>query len=183
MVFNIGDIFLQWESSGIYEFLLPALLIFVVVYGILNTTNIVSKQKSIQIIIAIIIALISVGYTSNMGFSLGAFLSEMFPRLGVGLSIILSLLILIGLFVPGDERRFWLWGLGAISFIIFIVIITKSFERFGWIGSYGSYGDYVGWIIGAVLIVGLIIAVAASGGSTNPDKKPFSGEVKMPEWR
>ncbi len=56
MVFNIGDIFLQWQMAGIFEFLLPALLIFAIVYGILNTTNIITKEKSIQIIISIIIS-------------------------------------------------------------------------------------------------------------------------------
>jgi hypothetical protein len=183
MAFNIYDVFLQWESAGIFEFLLPALLIFALVYGILNTTSIISREKNIQIIIAIIIALIAVGYTSTMGFSLGMFLMELFPRLAVGLSIVLALLILIGLFVPGDERRFWLYGLGAISFIIAIVIVTKSFERFGWIGG-GYYGDYVGWIIGAVLVVGLIIAVASSGNKPIDTRKPpYTGNVEMPPWR
>lgn len=168
---NVGDVFLQWQMAGVFEFLLPALLIFAIVFGILNTTSIITKEKGIQIIIAIVVAILSIGYTSTMGFSLGEYLMEMFPRLGVGLAILVGLLILVGLFInyDKDQKQYWNYGLAAIALIIAIVVVTKSFDRFGWVGHLGQ--DYVGWIIGAVLIVGIIIAVAASGGKADKGGK------------
>lgn len=162
MAFDIGMIFAQWQQAGIYEFVLPLLLVFAIVFGILNTTNIMGKQKNLQLIIAVVVALMSVTYSSRMNFSLGQFLGEAFPRLAVGLSVLLVIMILIGMFVPKDDRRFWLIGLAVIGVIIAIVVITKSFETFGFSG--GGYENYIGWIVGAILIVGLIIAVASSGG-------------------
>jgi hypothetical protein len=162
MAFDVGILLSQWEQAGVFEFVLPFLLIFAIIFGILNTTNILSKHKGIQVIIAIIIGLMSITYSSRMNFSLGRFMGEAFPRLAIGLSVLMIILILIGLFVSKDERRYWLWGLGAIGFIIAIVVITQSFETFGLIG--GNYDNYVGWVIGGVLIIGLIIAVAASSG-------------------
>jgi len=177
---DIGTIFTQWQSIGIYEYLLPILLIFAVIFGILETTKVLGKHKGINVIIAVIIALMSVGYSNTLGYSLGQFLQDLFPRLGIGLAVLLSLLILIGLFVSEDDRKYWLWGLGAIGAIIAIIVVTKTFQQFSWFSS-GSYGDYAGWVIGAVLLLGLIIAVAASGGDKDGSEK--KGPAKLVAWR
>jgi len=164
MVVDIGIVLSQWEAAGVFDFLLPFLLIFAVVFGILSSTNILGSNKGIHVIIAVVVGILALrlNYVS-------AFFAEVFPRLGVGLAVLLTVMILIGMFVPKNERRYWLWGLGAIGFIIAIVVITKSFQGYGWYSS--GYSDYVGWIVGGVLLVGLIIAVAASGNSENRENR------------
>ncbi len=171
---NIGTLLSQWEAAGVFDFLLPFLLIFAVVFGILTTTNILGKNKGVHIIIAFVIGLLAL----RLDF-VPRFFAEIFPRLGVGLAVILTLVILIGLFVPQDAMRYWLYGLGAIAFVIAIVVVSQSFEGYGWFSS-GSYSDYVGWIVGGVLVIGLIIAVAnATGDDAKKDEKPA---VLVP-WR
>lgn len=179
---DIGMIFAQWQSAGVYDYLLPFLLVFAIVFGILTTTNILGKQKGIHVIIAVIVGLMAVGYSSTLSYSLGQFLQTLFPRLGIGLAVLVALMILVGLFVPHDEKRFWLWGLGAIGFIIGIVIITQTFDSLSFL-SFSSYSDYVGWIIGGILILGLIIAVAAGGSERDTRKPPFTGVVDMQPFR
>ncbi|MDO8564351.1 MAG: hypothetical protein Q7R87_05060 [Nanoarchaeota archaeon] len=176
MVMDIGSLLSQWEAQGVFDFLLPFLLIFAVIFGILTTTNILggAKNKGVHVVIAFVIGLLAL----RLDF-VPRFFAEIFPRLGVGLAVILTLIILIGLFVPQDEMRFWLWGLGAIAFIIAIVVISQSFEGYGWFSS-GSYSDYVGWIIGAVLVIGLIIAVSAAG---NDDSKKKTENAVLVPWR
>ena len=175
MVMDIGYLLAQWQAIGVFDFLLPFLLIFAVIFGILTTTNILGKEKGVHVLIAIVIALLAL----RLDF-VPRFFAEIFPRLGVGLAVILTLIILIGLFVPKDEMRYWLWGLGAIAAIIAIVVISQSFQGYGWFSS-GAYSDYVGWIIGGVLIIGLIIAVA-SAGAEKKDKKDVKDAVLVP-WR
>jgi uncharacterized membrane protein YoaK (UPF0700 family) len=175
MVMNIGTLLSQWEAAGVFDFLLPFLLIFAVVFGILTTTNILGKNKGVHVIIAFVVGLLAL----RLDF-VPRFFAEIFPRLGVGLSVILALVILIGLFVPQDEMRYWLYGLGTIAFVIAIVVVSQSFQGFGWFSG-GFYSDYVGWIIGGVLIIGLIIAVAnaSNDDDAKKDKKPA---VLVP-WR
>lgn len=168
---DIGTILTQWQSAGVYEFVLPFLLVFAIVFGILTTTNILGKHKGIHVIIAVIVGLMAVGYSSSIGYSLGQFLQTLFPRLGIGLAVILSILVLVGLFVPEHERGYWMWGLGAIGAVIAIVIVTQTFDALSFF-SFSSYSDYLGWIIGGVLIVGLIIAVATASGDKKSDKEP-----------
>ena len=115
---DIGTILLQWQSAGIFEYILPFLLIFAVVFGILEAAKIgFTKERKLNVIIALVVGLLSVGYTSRMNFSVGQFLSEIFPRLGVGLAVLLVILILVGVFIRDDDQKYWMWGLGALSLI------------------------------------------------------------------
>ncbi len=165
MVFTIADILNQWQQIGVFNIMFPWLLIFGVVFGILNTTRVFGKHKGIYALIAIVIAFLSL--QSNY---LGDFLTELAPRLGVGITVILTMLILVGLFIPDDERRYWLWGLGAIGAVIALIVIMRSFDTVSWGWGSGYWDQYVGYIVGAVLLVGLIIAVAAGGNEKSSDK-------------
>jgi len=157
---GLADIFYQWEYLGVFDYLLPFLLVFAVVYGILSSTNFLGRNRSVYVIIAVVIGLISLRWQ----YFLSSFLSEAFPRLGIGLTIILGLLILVGMFISEDETRYWGWGLAAIGFITAIIIFYQTFESLGYyMWGYGS--DTAGLIILAVLLIGVIIAVAASGGN------------------
>lgn len=159
MVFTLADILNQWQAIGVFNILLPWLLVFAVVFGILNTTKMLSGHKGVQIIIAIVIAALAL--QSNW---LGDFLSVLAPNLGVGISVILAFMILVGLFIPSNERKYWLWGLGAIGFVAAVIIISDTFDKLGY--SSLAYSEYIGYIIGAVLLIGLIIAVGASGSDS-----------------
>jgi len=164
MVVDIGMVLAQWESAGIFDFLLPFLLIFAIVFGILTTTNILGPNKGIHTIIAFVIGLLALRLPI-----VSAFFAEVFPRLGVGIAVMLVLLVLVGMFVPDNEKRYWAWGLGAIGVIIAIVVITQSFDQYGWYSSY-NFQDNIAWIIGGIILVGLIIAVSAASNPSTGSK-------------
>jgi hypothetical protein len=73
-------------------------------------------------------------------------------------------MIVLGLFIAKDERRYWGWGLAVVAFIIGIVIIFQAFDRLGYIWGMGFLdSEFIGFIVLAILLVGIIIAVAAGG--------------------
>lgn len=175
---SIADIFYQWEYLGVFDFILPFLLVFAVVFGILNATRFMGDSKGVYVIVALVVGLMSLRFQD---FFTG-FLTQLFPRLGIGLAILLTVMILMGLFIAKDEQRYWGWGLAAISLIIAIVIIYQSFEGLGYFwGGYSS--DFVGFIILAVLLVGVIIAVATSGGGKEKTTGKRLGEALFDIWR
>ena len=45
----IGNMLFQWEQAGVFSYVLPFLLIFAVVFGILSKTG-VFKEKGINIV-------------------------------------------------------------------------------------------------------------------------------------
>jgi hypothetical protein len=163
----------QWAAAGVFDYVLPFLLVFAIVFGILNTIGFGNKHKGVQVIIAVVLGALALQFNY-----LGDFLKVMAPNLGIGVSVILGILILVGLFVSKEERRYWFWGLGAIGFIISVIIVVNTFDTLGYSNMY--YYDYAGYIIGAVLLLGLIIAVGASGSSDDEHRTPRGTPVVGP---
>ena len=159
MALDIGTVLMQWQSAGVFDYLLPFLLIFALVYSILTKTKIVGDQKGIMAIIAVVIGFLSL----QLDF-VPLFFREIFPRLGVALAVLLTLLILIALFINDNEKKVVNYGLITVGVIAFLVVVAQTFSGYTWFSSWYS-GDIVGWIVLGVLVAGLIIAVAVSGGS------------------
>lgn len=178
MVYTIGDFLLQMQQIQVFDYLLPFLLVFAVVFGILSATNILGENKGIHTIIAFVIGLMSLQLQLVPDF-----FREVFPRLGVAVAVILAVMILVGLFIPDEERRYWFWGLGAIGFIAAVVVVSQSFAAFGWYSYGGFASDYVGWIVAGVLVVGLIIAIAASGSGGGGSGGSNTGVIALTPMR
>jgi len=163
---TIAQVLSEWDTAGVFDFLLPALLLFAIIFAILTKTMILGENKGVNVLIGAVIALLAI----RLEF-VPRFFSEIFPRLGVGLAVLLAVLILVGLFVySADEpnKKAWNRILMAIGLVIVIVTLTKSFDALGWFYSYAG-GDLAGWLIGIVLVTGLIVAVVSAGGGKAPE--------------
>ena len=157
--YGIGNILSQWESIGAFDYLLPFLLIFATVFAILNKTKAFGdNQKGINVIIALAIGLLAL-----QGNFVQKFFKPLFPRLAMGIAVLLVLVILTGLFLSDETyQKWWYLGFGVIGLGAAIVAIVNAFQDYGYF-YYG--GDTAGWVIGGILIIGVIIAVSVSGGS------------------
>ncbi len=153
---SIADILIQWEYLGFFQFVLPFLLVFAVVFGILSYMNIFGSNKGIHAIVAIVLGLLSI----RAGF-FSAFLAEIAPRLGVGLTILLAILILIGLFVPQDSTKTVGWVLMGVAGLIVIVILSQLYNVFGFFtGAFGlTSSEIIGYIVMIALVVAIIVIV------------------------
>ena len=171
MVVDIASILSQWEAAGVFDFLLPFILIFAVIFGILTATNILGKNKGVHIIVAFVIALLAIRF--NL---VPEFFGQAFPRLGVGLAVLLVMMVLLGLFIPENQTKYWMtYGLGTLAIIVGIVVIWNSFDVLGY--DFGNgITDNIAWIVGALVVVGIIVAVVAStssGGDGTAKYKPL----------
>ena len=108
---TIADILNQWNELGVFNYILPFLIIFAVVYSILNKSKILgnpseagSSAAAANVIVALAIGLISLWFDI-----VPRFFAALMPGLGVGLSIILAVTILMGFFVTFDNNL-WLFA-------------------------------------------------------------------------
>jgi hypothetical protein len=161
---TIADVLTSWQTAGVFDYVLPFLLIFTVIFGILEATKIVGPNKGVHVIIALVIGLLAL----RMGF-VQDFFREIFPRLGVGLAVILALLIITGLFISSEQAKYWMWGIAAVAVVVWIIVMVGSFQAVSWLSGTGFFEDYAGMIIGAVLLIGVIIAVVASKSDSTSD--------------
>ena len=173
MVYDIQSLLMQWETAGIFDYVLPFLLIFAIIFGILSATKISGSNKGVHLIIALSIALMALRFGLVQEF-----FADTFPKLGVGLAFILVLMILIGLFIAKEDQRYWFYGLGAVGALVGLVILYSSLNNLRYFDTI-LWQENLSWFIGIIAVIGIIVAVAASGG----DKTRKDGSGKFGNLR
>ena len=170
MVQPIGIILQQWADLGIFFYVLPFLLVFALVFAILQKVNILGAKgqdnRGINAIIALTISLLSLQFDT-----VPIFFQIIFPKLGIGLSIILAAMILVGLFVD-FEKEGKRTGASLILFtiggVIFIVILLQSFSDFSWwTGSFWQQ-NMSAIVAGIIVLIFVLIIVNSGKGSKTP---------------
>jgi len=156
---SFGNLLLYWEQIGVFSYVLPFLLIFAIVFGILSKIKVFGDNRGLNAVIALVVGLLALQYDI-----VPIFFSEIFPRLGVALSILLSLIILVGLFFSSKDNKVINYILLAVAVIIFLAVLIKTT---GALGFYSAYWWYANWlsILSGIIVIGIIIAVIASVGS------------------
>ena len=120
---GIGGVLETWAQYGVFAYVLPFLMIFAVVFGILSKTNLLGENKGVQATIALTVGLLALqfDYVSN-------FFATIFPFTGMGIAVLLVALILMGL-ISGESVTWakYVWfGIGAIIFIVVVLSIIRG---------------------------------------------------------
>ncbi len=149
--FNFTDMLNMWATAGVFKYVLPFLLVFALVFGILSKGGILGDNKGVHAILAATLGLLSL-----VGDYFPNFLEKFAPNLATGVSILLAAIILLGLFYKpeGDEKNI-IWVLFAIGAIAFILIVTNTFSD-----SYGLTGLNIWQDYGPAIITLVILGVA-----------------------
>tara|TARA_B100001971_G_C18174653_1_gene529217 strand:- start:360 stop:860 length:501 start_codon:yes stop_codon:yes gene_type:complete len=159
---SITDVLNTWADAGVFAYVLPFLMIFAVVYGLLHSSKILGDNKGVHATIALAIGLLSLqfDYVSN-------FFAIIFPYFGMGLAVLLVALILMG-FVGSEKSTKWVWF--TIGLIIFLVVVLNALSDFSWFGGGYIWQDYWPAVLAAIIIVGLMALIMFGdklGGKTD----------------
>jgi len=168
----IGNFFDMLGNQGFFSYLLPFLLIFSLVYGILLKLDFFKNNKSINAIIALAVGLMALQFNF-----VSLFFSDIFPRVGIGLAIILVIMIIMGLFLPNQP---WVgYALFGVSAIILGYILFSSGGFFGSSGSNIGYWLSYNWplLAGLIFIIIVIAVIVGVGRSPNPNAPKTLGEL------
>lgn len=149
--FSLYDLYAQWETSGVFDFLLPALLIFSIIFGILTSTKVLGGNKGVNAIIALSAALMAMRLQI-----VSDFFSLLLPGLGIGIAVIVVVLIMAGLFMSQGNIHEWMptffWG----GLVVGLIIVISVVNSFAWFGSPWWQQNWVSIIWVAVLITLLL---------------------------
>ncbi|PJE81407.1 hypothetical protein COU58_02910 [Candidatus Pacearchaeota archaeon CG10_big_fil_rev_8_21_14_0_10_32_42] len=166
---TVGNFLYQLETMGVFSYVLPFLMIFALIYAILSKSGFLGKNNAVNVVLSLAVSLMALQFNF-----VSYFFAEIFPRMGVMLSILLVAIILMSLFLDFNSKGAK-WGFGVLAAIGIVVIVLQSFsESFGWGG--GSLFDGPFWwmlqdnfaaIAIGVLVVGAIIAIPLLGNK-NP---------------
>lgn len=173
--FDVYNILNQWETAGVFDYLLPFLLVFAVVFGILETTQVLGKHKGIHAIVSLVIGMFTMRY-----FQVGEFIGVIFANFGIALSIILVLIILTGLFVSPNNRMHWIKTTSGVSLVAVVIVVIASINEFSWFGSYWWQNNWVTllWIAIIVLVISFFFG---SGGDKTSQNKSWGPLISLRE--
>ena len=161
---TITDILNQWADFGVFAYVLPTLLIFALVFGILGSTKVLGKNKGVNAVISLAMALLALqsDFVSN-------FFAEIFPYAGIGISFLLIAMIFMGLISQDDDKAYrWIvFGVGALIFIIIAINLMDSYD---WLGSYS--GDNYWPVVFTLILVGGGVAAVMVGSKEKDSNKP-----------
>ena len=151
---SIGDILNTWANLGVFAYALPFLLVFALVFGILFKSKILGDNKGVIVVIALTVGLLSLQYDK-----VPQFFAKIFPYAGMGMSILLVALIMMGLFAKPDEKWFTI-TFASIGGLIALIVILSALVENEWWGSGGWWwSQYWPAIVAMLIIVGLIVLV------------------------
>jgi hypothetical protein len=154
----MAETFLQ--SPIISQYLLPFLLVFFIIFAILERTKLFGEgKKQINALTAFVIGLIFVGAVSYTHM-----ISNLTLFLTVAIVAIFVLLLIWG-FIFGDEKGFQLnkglkWVLAIVAGIAFIWAMIWSTDSLGKIGTFfsGSLGQTV--VTNGIFLIVIAVALA-----------------------
>jgi hypothetical protein len=161
----IGNLFNQWEQAGLFDYVLPFLIIFALIFGILSKLKIFGdNSNSVNAILAL-----AVGFLSLQSGFVTTFFKVVFPKFGVGLAIILVCIILLGLFIPNKSVTV----LFIIAAVVLGGVLYYTSGELGWMD--GNWLQTNIGEIGAIVLVIVAIGSIIAGTKTNPaNDSPFA---------
>lgn len=149
------------QHPFVIELLLPFVLVFTIVFAILQKSELFGKgKKQIDVLVALVIGLLFIAVKSAVGIIL-----DLIPLIAVALVIVLVLMLLVGSVAKeGDfEKAFPAWLrtsliIGAIIFVAIAVLWTTGL--WSWAKEYFSTDGSTIFVNGLILIIiGAAIAV------------------------
>jgi len=147
--FSFQQLFYQWETFGVFDVLLPFLLLFAVVFAILTNTRALGDNKGVNLVISLVLALLGIRFAFVTDF-----FAIIFANLGIAIAGLVVMLIMIGLFVNDQNRKGLTKTVYFISLIAFAIVVIASINQFAWFGSPWWQRNWT-----SVLWIGILVAI------------------------
>jgi hypothetical protein len=157
---TVQSILNSWADAGIFKYVLPFLLVFALIFGILSKTAILGDNKGVHAIIAA-----ALGLMSLVGDYFPNFLEKFAPNVATAVSVLLCIIILLGLFYNHENKNGVKWiiyvfiGIGIIAFLF---VLGDTFSGYSGVG-FNVWEDYGPALITLLIIGGIVAAIIAGG--------------------
>jgi len=162
--YSIGDVLNRWADLGVFAYVLPFLMIFALVYGIMLKTQILGDNKGVNATIALAFGLLALQFDYVSGFY-----ASIFPYAGMGLAVLLIAMILLGLMGDPEKKGNGIW-LG-IGLVIFLFVLFGSLGDTIWLGGIGyNLAGSGPALLAILLVVGILAAIIMPGSKGKPAK-------------
>jgi len=181
---NFQDVFMMLDNLGVTDVLLPFILVFTLVFAILQKAKLFGEEKkNINVIVALVMGLgVVIPHVTNSyppGTDVVDIINSALPQVSVVLIAIIMAMILIGVFWQGT------WGTGLISLMIilsFAIIVYIFGEAAHWWEISGFFGFLRDPELQAMIVVILIFGIIIAFITSEPKEKKGEGFKKFTDF-
>ena len=167
-VFTFTDVLNVWNDMGVFSYVIPFLLIFAIIFAILEKTGILGENKFIMSVVSVAAGLLALQYDF-----VPEFFAVIFPRFGIGLSIFLVLLIMLGFFYSEELNKGKVAWIGWVVGIGVAIWAISSWDQ--WSGNFGGwFSEYI-W---AIIILAALVAIIIVVGKGDEDWREYKRHRK-----
>lgn len=173
------DVIFYLEAYGIYDYLLPMLLFFAIIFAALEKTMVLGSIKkgsdpekpktNLNLIVSLIISLIIIVNTEVVYF-----INNFLSNTGILIIIAIVFMLFLALFEMGNGAEIiksktlrWMGVVLAILAVLWAVTSQDLIYGFYWFDYFTQ--ELISWLIALGLIIGVIMMLKAdSGRDANP---------------
>ncbi|MFH1425130.1 MAG: hypothetical protein ABIG28_00155 [archaeon] len=156
----------------IVKTILPFLLVFTIVFAVLQKSKILGEgKKQIDAIVALVIGLLVISFGQATGIII-----QLIPFLAVALVVILVFLLLVGSFhndknFLGGKMKTFLMIIALIAVTVAVLFVTNAWEYLYELIAFRTDSNIFANIIFVIIIVAAIAAVIWGAGKDDSGKK------------
>ena len=159
----------QLESVGFFDVMLPFMLVFAILYAILQKTKMFGARPGIDAIVAMAISFLAI---------INPFVSEIMnvilENTVIAVLIIVALMLLLGLVWGGKAMKGWKFIGMIIGLVVFVWILGRVADYYQLyypgtvVFSTLWWASNLTWIIPILVIIIFAIVIISSGGPSTP---------------
>src|SRR3989344_6232364 len=165
--FDLQTLIRYWQDLGVFLVALPFLLIFTVVFAVLQKAQIFGQDKKVHAIIALVVGLISVTNEFVMA-KINAFL----PNVSLLIVIILMFLLLVGALSGSLASITGKWAMGVAGvFVLWALIADFVGPNIGLSNWWYGFSNEAKATAIFIAIIVAVVALFAFGGEGARKKK------------
>jgi len=183
MVNTFTEFFVGLERFGLTDALLPFLLIFVIIFAVLQKSKILGEGKrNFNVVIATVISLMAViPHVTGRGVDVIEPMKNALPQVSIVAVAIIMALLLIG--ILGGESK-WMGGSlsGVIAILAFGIIVYIFGAEAGWWengpSNWGWWGGDTSSIVVIILVFAIVIWYITRDPSSAENANAFSNTLE-----
>lgn len=165
----IGNFLNRLEQMGFFAYVLPFLLIFTLVFGILSSIKLFRDNKGVDAIIALVVGLMALQLDM-----VPIFFAQVFPRMGVALGAVLVILIVAGFFIDPKKSAimYILLGIGVVAAIW---VLVSASGNTGFYNSYWfqQYSPVILVLVGVAVVIAIVVGLIKTDPNSTYELAPW----------
>lgn len=179
-VLDFKTVLWHWRIAGVFDIILPFLLIFALIFAILERTKVLGQNKAIYAIVSLAISFFAISDPTITGF-----FAYLFSNAALGFAVLLVFILFLGMFTKGEGLGGWVWVGSLFAILVFIWVIGRSIINagfntyvFGFFQTNTLLWSSIVW--GLALLAVIVLVVISSSSRPNENiaetfRKAFGG--------